>query len=61
MHNHTLHCRRKHFCRYCLQEFSTEEILKIALKLMVNKGFRCPKKMNTLNSKFLKERYNHRI
>ena len=32
MHNHTLHCRRKHFCRYCLQEFSTEEILKRHIK-----------------------------
>ena len=29
MYNHTLHRGRKHFCRYCLQAFSTEEIFKI--------------------------------
>ena len=28
MHDYTLHRRRKHSCRYCLQAFSTEEILK---------------------------------
>ena len=29
MYDHTLHRGRKHFCRYCFQVFSTEEILKI--------------------------------
>ena len=28
MFDHTLHRWRKHFCRYCLQAFSSEEILK---------------------------------
>ena len=28
MYNHTLHHRKKHFYCYCLQAFSTEEILK---------------------------------
>ena len=28
IYNHTLRCRKKHFCCYCLQDFSTEEILK---------------------------------
>ena len=28
MCDHTRHCGRKYFCRYCLQVFSTEEILK---------------------------------
>ena len=28
MYNHILHCKKKHFCRHCLQGFSTEEILK---------------------------------
>ena len=28
MYGHTLHRGRKHFCRYCLQSFSTERILK---------------------------------
>ena len=40
MYDHTLHHRQKHFCPYCLQAFSTAEILKshvVALKLMVNK------------------------
>ena len=32
MYDHTLHCRRKHFCRYCLQAFSTEEILTSHIK-----------------------------
>ena len=31
MYDHTLHHGRKHFCRYCLQAFSTEEILKCHL------------------------------
>ena len=32
MHDHTLHCGRKHFCCYSLQAFSTEEILKRHIK-----------------------------
>ena len=28
MYDHTLHRGRKHFCWYCLQAFSLEEILK---------------------------------
>ena len=40
-YDHTLHRGRKHFCRYCLQAFSTAEILKrhinVCLKLMVKK------------------------
>ena len=28
MHNHILYHARKHFCCYCLQAFSIEEILK---------------------------------
>ena len=31
-YNHTLHCGRKYFCHYCLQNFSTEEILKHQIK-----------------------------
>ena len=27
MHNLTIHCNRKHFCRYCLDVFNTAEIL----------------------------------
>ena len=32
MYDHTLHHGRKHFCRYCLHAFSTEERLKINIK-----------------------------
>ena len=32
MYDHTLLCGRKHFCRYCLQAFSTEKILKHHIK-----------------------------
>ena len=32
MYDHILHRGRKHFCRYCLQDFSTEEILKRHIK-----------------------------
>ena len=42
MYHHSLHRGRKHFCRYCLH-FTSEEILsvilKIAVKLMVNKRY----------------------
>ena len=32
MYDYTSHRGRKHFCRYCLQSFSTEEILKCHIK-----------------------------
>ena len=32
MCNHTLHRRKKHFCRYWLRDFSKEEILKCHIK-----------------------------
>ena len=32
MCDHTLHRGRKHFCRYCLQAFSIEEVLKCHIK-----------------------------
>ena len=32
MYDHTLHRGRKHFCRYCLQAFRTEEIFKSHIK-----------------------------
>ena len=54
MFDHSLHRGRKHFCRYCLHTFITEEIVKRALKLMVNKRLRCLRKVTMLNSKILK-------
>ena len=32
MYDHTLHQGKKHFCPYCLQAFSIEEILKGHIK-----------------------------
>ena len=32
MYDHTLHRKRKHLCSYCLQSFSTWEILKRHIK-----------------------------
>ena len=37
MHNHTLQHRKKYFCNYCLQAFSTEEILKHKVRLSPSK------------------------
>ena len=42
MYDHTLYPGKKYICHYCLQAFSTEEILKRYIKdgfkLMANKG-----------------------
>ena len=32
MYDHSLHRGRKQFCRYCLQTFSTEDIIKSHIK-----------------------------
>ena len=32
MYDHSVHRGRKHFCRYCLHAFITEEILKRHIK-----------------------------
>ena len=43
MFDHSLHRERKLFCCYCLQTFSSKEILRyhmITLKLLVNKELR---------------------
>ena len=32
MYDNILNGRRNHFCRYCLQAFSTDEILKTHIK-----------------------------
>ena len=62
--SNTFLCIIIHFCRCCLQSFSTEEMLKhhieIALKLLAKEGLRSLKIVNTsiemLNSKILKEK-----
>ena len=60
MYDHILHRRRKHFCRYCLQSFSTSEILKRHLKDCFETNgkqrIKVRKKVNMLNSKISKEK-----
>ena len=60
MHDHTLHSGRNHFCCYCSQAFSTEKILKCHVKdcykTMLNKRLRCPKMVNMLDLKIMKEK-----
>ena len=59
MYDHTLDHGRKHFCRYCLQAFSSEEILKRHIKdcFKINSKQRInAKKDYILNTKILKEK-----
>ena len=60
MYDHSLHRGRKHFCRYCLEAFSTEEILKSRIKdcFKINGKQRIimPKEGNLLNLKIMKEK-----
>ena len=60
MYDHTLHCGKKNLCHYCLQAFSTEEILKRHIKdcFKINDKQKIimPKKINMLNSKIMKEK-----
>ena len=53
-------CIAENFCRYCLQAFSTEEILKHHIKdsFKINGKQRIimPKKANMLNSKIMREK-----
>ena len=63
MYDHALHYGRKHFCCYCLQAFSTEEILKCHIEdcFKINakqkiKHLKKNKSMNMLNSKLMKEK-----
>ena len=63
MYNQTLHRHRKHFCRYCLQSFTTEQILE---RDIINDCFEIngkqmiimAKKVKLLNSKTIQEKQN---
>ena len=63
MYNQTLHRDRKHFCRYCLQSFTTEQILE---RDIINDCFeingkqmiKMAKKVKLLNSKTIQEKQN---
>ena len=50
LYDHTLHRERKHFCRYCLQAFSAEEILKSHIK----EYFKINGKQKTKEGEFVK-------
>ena len=59
MLDHTLHRGRKYFCHHYLQAFSSEEILEFHSKgcsnIIRKQKIKISKKMNMLNSKFLRE------
>ena len=65
MYDHVLHRGRKYFCRYCLQAFRTVEKLKChvkyCFKINGKQTIKMPKKMNMLNSKFMKEKQSHHL
>ena len=65
MYDHTLHRGRKHFCCYCLQAFSTEEILKPHIKdcFKINGKQRImmPIKGECVQFKSYKRKKNHRL
>ena len=50
---------KKHFCRYCLQALSTEEIskrhIKNGLKTNGKQRIIMPKEVNTLDAKIMRE------
>ena len=60
MCDHTLNLRRKQFFSYCLQAFSTKEILKYHIKdcfeINGKQKLIIPKETNMLNSKITKEK-----
>ena len=48
MYDHSFHYKRKHYCRYCLHAFITEEVLKRHIKdcfkIHVKQTIKVPKK-----------------
>ena len=58
IYDHSLHRGRKHFYRYCLQAFSTTEILKSHVndyfKINGKQMRKMPKKVNMLDSKIIR-------
>ena len=60
VYSHTLHRVRKHFCRYSLQAFSIEGILKYHMKdhFKINgkEKIIMSKKVDMLNSKIIREK-----
>ena len=65
MYDHTLHCGRKHFCRYCLQGFSTEKTLKCLVgdcfKINGQQVVKMPRMLNMLEPKTMKEKLKQNL
>ena len=63
MYDHSLHREKKNFCCYfymlLLHKKFQSIMLKIALKLIVNKQIRWLRKVNMLILKIVKKKYNH--
>ena len=63
MYDYSLHCERKHFCRYCLHAFITGEILKLNIKhcLKINgkQKIKMPKKVEYVKFKNFSLKNNH--
>ena len=55
MYDHSLHRGKKHFCRYCLQPFKTEEIskrhIKDCFKINIKQRIIMPKKVEYVKFK----------
>ena len=60
MYDHTLHSGKNIFpvivYKLSVQKMYLNIMLKIALKLMANKGLQCLRKKNRLNSKIMREK-----
>ena len=60
MYHQALPHNRKHFCCYCLQNFSRAEMLKnivmTVLKLMANKWLECLRKVKLINLKIMRKK-----
>ena len=58
--DHKLHCGKKNFCRYCLQTFNTEKILKYPVKDCFRTNgkqmAKMPNKVNTLDLQIMEEK-----
>ena len=65
MCDQTIHCHRKYFCYYCLQPFSSAEILERCrsdyFQINGNQMIKIPRMVTLLNSKNLLRKKAHRL
>ena len=60
-YDHSLHQKRKHFCRYCIYGFTTEEISKDHIKdcfKVIGKQTKITKKSKYVNFENFRRKYN---